>query len=161
MEATYPVLIDRLQFVTDSGGPGRYRGGTAMRKDVRLLTDGVVFSNLTDRQVSSPQGLFGGSGGPVGQTLRNPDTPNSASLHSKGTYGLDVSDVISTTLSGSGGYGPPEERDPDAVLRDVQDEYVSLDAARQTYKVSIHPDTMTIDAAETQRLRGTAKSNDN
>lgn len=154
VEATYPVLVDRLQFVTDSAGPGRFRGGVAMRKDVRLLSDEVVFSNLTDRQVTQPRGLFGGGGGPVGKTLLNPDSSNPVPLHSKGTYRLHERQVVSTTLSGSGGYGPPETRDPQAVLRDVLDDYVSIDAARDVYRVAISTDTMTIDPSETRRLRG-------
>ena len=160
VEATYPVMIDRIQFVTDSGGPGRYRGGTAMRKDVRVLTGDVVFSNLTDRQVTHPQGLLGGTGGPLGRTLRNPDSPAEETFHSKGTYRLRADDVVSTTLSGSGGYGIPEERDPDAVLRDVLDGYVSVDAAREIYKVDIDLDSMSLDFAKTNKLRGLGNTND-
>ena len=154
VEATYPVLVDRLQFVTDSAGPGRFRGGAAMRKDVRLLSDEVVFSNLTDRQVTQPQGLFGGGGGPVGKTIRNPDCLDSERLHSKGSYRLSERDVVSTTLSGSGGYGPPTERDPERVFHDVLDGFVSISAARDVYKVAIDSETMTLNATETQRLRG-------
>lgn len=160
VEATYPVLVDSLQFVTDSAGPGRFRGGAAMRKDVRLLSDEVVFSNLTDRQVTQPRGLFGGQGGPVGSTTRNPDSPGTETLHSKGSYRLSKSDVVSTTLSGSGGYGSPDTRDPQAVLRDVLDDYVSIDAARNVYKVAINPDTMSIDSSETSLLRKDKEQHD-
>ena len=160
VEATYPVLVDRLQFVTDSAGPGRFRGGAAMRKDVRLLSDEVVFSNLTDRQVTQPQGLFGGDGGPVGKTILNPDSPDQERLHSKGNYRLREREVVSTTLSGSGGYGLPETRDPRAVLRDVLDDYVSIEAARDVYRVAINPDTLTIDPSETRHLRGIKEEHD-
>ena len=160
VEATYPVLIDRLQFVTDSAGPGRFRGGAAMRKDVRLLSDEVVFSNLTDRQVTQPRGLFGGRGGPVGKTLRNPDSPDPETLHSKGTYPLKNGDVVSTTLSGSGGYGPPTQRDPQRVLQDVLDGFVSIAAARDVYKVAINPESMTLNHIETHRLRGISDQHD-
>ena len=131
-----------------------------MRKDVRLLSDEVVFSNLTDRQVTQPQGLFGGQGGPVGSTTRNPDSPDPEPLHSKGSYRLSRNDVVSTTLSGSGGCGSPETRDPQAVLRDVRDDYVSIDAARNVYKVAINPDTMSIDSSETRLLRGNKEQHD-
>ncbi len=160
VEATYPVLVDRLQFVTDSAGPGQFRGGAAMRKDIRLLSDEVVFSNLTDRQITQPQGLLGGQGGPVGSTSRNPDSVGTEPLHSKGSYRLSKSDVVSTTLSGSGGYGSPETRDPQAVLRDVLDDYVSIDAARNVYRVAINPDTMSIDSSETSLLRKNKEQHD-
>ena len=67
---------------------------------------------------------------------------------------------MSTTLSGSGGYGIPEERDPDAVLRDVLDGYVSVDAARDIYKVAIDLDSMSLDSAKTNKLRGLGNTND-
>ncbi len=153
VERTYPVLVERLQFVTDSGGPGKYRGGTAMRKDVRMLVGDAIFSNLTERQVFSPRGLFGGEGGPRGRTLLNPGGADERKLHSKGIYRLKAGDVVSTTLSGTGGYGSPLERDPEAVLRDVRDGFVSLDAAREQYGVVIDPNTRQVDKRETDRLR--------
>ena len=67
---------------------------------------------------------------------------------------------MSTTLSGSGGFGNPEERDPEAVLRDVVDGYVSPGAASEIYKVAIHPETLTLDSTKTDELRGLGRTND-
>jgi len=67
--------------------------------------------------------------------------------------------VLSTTLSGTGGYGFPLERDPEAVLRDVRDDFVSLDAAREQYGVTIDPHTRQVDKRATERLRRKRRKN--
>ena len=58
-------------------------------------------------------------------------------LGSKTTIDLEPGDVISIRTCGGGGYGPPEERDPERVLRDVLEGKVSVDGARDVYRVAI------------------------
>lgn len=55
--------------------------------------------------------------------------------------------------AGGGGYGDPFNRDPERVLEDVLDEKLSLVAARRDYAVAIDPRRLSIDYAETARLR--------
>jgi N-methylhydantoinase B len=67
-ETYNPVRIQRLEFIPDSSGAGQFRGGSGVRKDVEILVDGAVLTNLTDRQVSRPFGLHGGYPGAPGET---------------------------------------------------------------------------------------------
>ena len=60
---------------------------------------------------------------------------------------------MSYRTCGGGGYGPPEERDPNLVCRDVREGKVSLERAREIYKVAVDPQSWTADEAETERLR--------
>jgi N-methylhydantoinase B len=60
--------------------------------------------------------------------------------------------VISFQQSGAGGYGDPFARDPQAVLEDVLDDYVSIEAAREHYGVVIVDER--VDEAATAALRG-------
>ena len=60
------------------------------------------------------------------------------------TIQLKADDVVSYRTAGGGGYGPAEDRDPDAVLRDVRDGKVSLERARQIYGVIVDPETWTV-----------------
>ncbi len=136
-EARNPILVERFELVKDSGGAGRTRGGLAVRKDVRMLADGVTFSNLTDRQVFPPYGLDGGLPGSLGATVLNPDTDQEEKLESKGTYTLKKNDVVSFLCSGSGGFGSPLERDRDKVLEDIREERVSPEAAKEFYKLTL------------------------
>jgi N-methylhydantoinase B len=136
-EARNPIVVERLELVPDSGGAGRTRGGLGLRKDIRVLADDVVLSNLTDRQRFQPYGLAGGSPGRLGETVLNPGTPGERQIHSKDVVELRRGDVVSFRCSGSGGFGPPLERPRELVLADVEEGLVSAAAAREIYDVQV------------------------
>ncbi len=61
-------------------------------------------------------------------------------------------DIIFVVLSGGGaGVGRPEERDPEAVRMDVKNELVSLEMAKNKYKIVLKPDTLEIDYEAPER----------
>ena len=64
--------------------------------------------------------------------------------------------IIATFKGGGGGWGNPLARDPQKVLDDVLDEFISLDSAERDYGVVIQPDSMAIDTEETLRRRAVA-----
>jgi len=132
-EARNPIRIERHELIEDSGGAGRFRGGLGVRKDVRVLADDVVLSNLTDRHVFAPYGLRGGAEGLLGEIVLNPDTARERKLHSKESVRLQSGDVVSFRGSGSGGVGDPRERPREVVERDVREGVVTRDAARRVY----------------------------
>ncbi|MBM3679515.1 MAG: hydantoinase B/oxoprolinase family protein, partial [Actinobacteria bacterium] len=136
-EARNPIVVERLELVTDSGGAGRMRGGLGVRKDVRMLADDVVMSNLTDRQRIPPYGLDGGRPGAIGSTVLNPGREDERPIHSKDTVRLRQGDVVSFRCSGSGGFGDPGERSPEAVAEDVREGRISAEAARTHYGVEV------------------------
>jgi N-methylhydantoinase B len=152
-EANQPVLIERFELIRDSAGAGRHRGGTGIRRDLRLLLENGKLTNNTERHRFAPWGLFGGQPGRPGVTLINPGTPSERRIHSKASDVFDHGDVVSFQQSGAGGYGPPWERDPPAVLRDVLEDYVSIEGARRDYGVVIDPATRTVDEAATAAAR--------
>ena len=152
-EANQPVLIERFELIRDSAGPGRYRGGTGIRRDLRFFLEGGRLTNNTERHRFGPWGLFGGQPGRPGVTLVNPGTPAERRVHSKASDTVQPGDVVSFQQSGAGGYGPPWERDPQAVLRDVVEDYVSIEGARRDYGVVIDGATMTVDDAATRDAR--------
>ncbi len=152
LETNYPLRIERFEIVRDSAGSGQFRGGCAIRRDVRVLEDHIQFSNLTDRHLYPPFGLFEGEPGSTGITILNPG-PNEQVLHSKGCYELKSGDLVSQTLAGAGGYGDPLKRDIEAVRLDVTGEYVSVEAAREKYGVVVDPTTKEVDIKETLNHR--------
>jgi N-methylhydantoinase B len=153
-EARHPIVVERFELIRDSGGPGRFRGGSGVRRDLRFLAEDGKLTNLTDRQAFPPWGLFGGRPGARGRTLINPG-PGEQVVHGKESRDFRYGDVISFQQSGAGGYGDPLERDPARVLEDVLDEYVSPEAARREYGVVILGDggDLRVDPAATERLR--------
>jgi len=148
-----PVIVERVELVQDSAGPGKFRGGSAMRKDLRLLADNANFYNVGDRAKFQPFGLFGGKAGALGRTVLNPGAKDERELSSKGTYRLRAGDVISWRTAGAGGSSDPLQRDPQAVLDDVLDGFVSVAAAAANYGVVVTGSPPGVDPGETQRLR--------
>ncbi len=62
-------------------------------------------------------------------------------------------DMVSLITGGGGGWGDPAERAPGLVLRDVVNEYVTPEVAREVYRVEIDTETMEVDAEATKKLR--------
>jgi N-methylhydantoinase B len=151
-ESNYPVRILRYELVEDSEGAGKYRGGLGLRRDYLFFDHEVSFTVLADRDRWGPWGLFGGLPGRKASYILNPDGEG-VELGSKITLELKPGQVISYRTCGGGGYGPPTERDPQLVLRDVREGKVSLARARQLYRVAIDPDTWQVDELETAKLR--------
>jgi N-methylhydantoinase B len=83
----------------------------------------------------------------------NPDT-EAVELSSKETVELKPGDVISFRTCGGGGYGPPQERDLQLVLSDVRNGKVSVQRAREVYRVAIDVQKLEVDGIETAKLRG-------
>ncbi len=103
MEFALPVMIERYELRSGSGGRGAHRGGLGVRRDMRLLTPAQV-TLLTDRRKLSPYGLAGGRPGRRG---RNRIAKNGRwkDIPSKGTVAVDAGDVISISTPGGGGWG--------------------------------------------------------
>ena len=134
-ELNYPVRIDRLGLVEDSEGAGRFRGGLGLRKDYRFDLH-TTFTVLADRDKAGPWGAFGGLDGRVAEYVHVRDGVETR-LSAKTTLDLVPGDVISVRTCGGGGYGPPEERDAERVLRDVLEGKISAERARDVYRVAI------------------------
>jgi N-methylhydantoinase B len=148
-ELNYPVRIDALALVENSEGPGRFRGGLGLRKDYRFDLH-TTFTVLADRDKAGPHGVFGGHAGRVAEYVHVRDGVETR-LPSKTTIDLVPGDVISIRTCGGGGYGPPEERDPERVLRDVLEGKISAERARELYRVAIAG--RRVDHDETEELR--------
>jgi len=157
-EIEHPVMIERYGFIPDSGGAGRYRGGLSLRRDIRFLTD-ATWARYSDRQKFSPQGIFGSKEGTKGELILNPGTPEERKQKSKGVSELKAGDLLSIRLPGSGGYGPPWERNPEIVRWDVVNGKVSLESARRDYLVVLSED-LTVNERETEALRSKAKADE-
>jgi N-methylhydantoinase B/oxoprolinase/acetone carboxylase alpha subunit len=69
-------------------------------------------------------------------------------------YQIRNGDLLVKTSGGGSGVGDPRERDPEKVLNDVIDEFISLDVAEKIYRVAIDPITMEINWEKTRTLRG-------
>jgi N-methylhydantoinase B len=117
IEAAFPVRFLQYGFVADSGGEGRHRGGLGSIREFQFLADNGVLSIRSDRRRHPPYGLAGGGPGAASGNWLNPDT-DAVVLSSKGTWAIKYGDVVRHVTAGGGGYGPSEERDPNARQQD-------------------------------------------
>ena len=138
-EADFPIIIERYGFVPDSGGPGEFRGGLAIERVWRTLTDETILSVRSDRQVHRPYGLHGGShGGPSANVIS--DGGGSRSFPPMFAVEIERDTRYHHRTAGGGGWGDPLARDCNAVLRDVIAEKISREAALADYGVVLNDD---------------------
>jgi N-methylhydantoinase B len=138
VELEYPLRVERYELRADSGGAGRHRGGLGLRRDVRYLSGDGYFTNRSDAQKFPPLGVLGGAAGaPSRHRLIRADGAV-VPLPSKATnLTIAAGDLVSLETAGGGGWGPPAERDPTLVRRDVLDGKVSVEAAREVYGLAV------------------------
>ena len=154
LEREYPLLVERYQLRTDSGGPGRYRGGLGIQRDIRVLHDGVTFSGLADRQELPPWGLHGGGAGAAGRfVLRRRDGTETRLTSKVSNVALEKEDLISVQTPGAGGFGSPHERDVRLILKDVIEGKVTAAAALEDYGVVLAADGRAVDEVTARHRR--------
>lgn len=134
MEMEFPYMVVQYKLVCDSGGPGKYRGGLSMMKDIQVLGHDSQFTIKADRQKTPPWGIFGGKPGLPGMIIKNPGSKNSEVIDSKksGTT-LESGSILRCQMPGAGGYGDPKERDRLLVLYDLEEGYISKESAIRDY----------------------------
>ncbi len=137
LEHAFPLLVERCEFVPDSGGAGRFRGGLGLRRHLRVLDHEATFSAHGDRHRKPARGAAGGLPGAPGAYLVNPGSEREQRLPSK-VSGVRVApgDVLAIQTPGGGGYGSPAERDPRRVLAELRDGLLSRAAAESLYGLS-------------------------
>ena len=150
-ETEFPMRIVRFDVRADSGGPGKFRGGLGCTREYQLLEDAAVRVRGKGEMRSKvpPWGVFGGKPARTGSIAVNgvevPETAREAVVQ--------PSDIVRVNMNAGGGYGNPLDRDPELVLGDVLDGYVTLHGARDDYGVVIDSNSLTIDTKATRSLR--------
>lgn len=166
-ERASPILTQEYQALIDSAGPGKWRGGVGVVKSTQILdVENTVISYICDRERSVVWGVQGGLPGlPHGITLKRAGEAEGTWLGAAfSDEPVSKGDSFSRPTSGGGGFGDPLERDPEAVLQDVMDEYVSLYRAERDYGVVlkvIDEDLLDyeVDAAATAKARAFIRDN--
>ena len=147
VENEMPFLVRRFGLVTDSFGPGTYRGGAALHIEIESRELDATFSvRGCDRFTFQPWGVAGGEAGHCGQGQRNGEAISLIELQKLGR-----GDTLYLRSPAGGGYGNPFLRDPAAVLGDVIDGLLTVDAARRDYGVVIADGAVDAQATQTAR----------
>ncbi|MGA4989216.1 hydantoinase B/oxoprolinase family protein [Nonomuraea bangladeshensis] len=133
VESRCPLVVESIETIPDSGGPGRWRGGLGSRTVYRFLADCHV-TTRGDRLRLPPPGRDGGLPGRLGGFYRRHLDGRMERLASKVNnvrFAAGEAFVVETT--GGGGLGPPAERDPAAVRADLAAGRVTARGAAEDY----------------------------
>jgi N-methylhydantoinase B len=146
------IVLRRFHLVEDSAGPGRWRGGHAVRLDLQVLRpEGLITARGMERLRFAPWGVGGGRAGATGRAVLNPGAPAERVLPKIDLLALEPGDVLSVQTPGGGGHGNPLERPGAEVLADVAAGLVSVAHARLAYGVVVSSGA--VDQAATASLR--------
>ncbi len=153
IESTSPLFVRQKAFVPDSGGAGRFQGGAGQAISVQVLSPHpAVLSCMYDKVKAPPFGLAGGRPGrPTRIRVTGPGGTRYPDPKEKTR--IAPGEEVTLELAGGGGFGPPAERDPALVLRDVAAGLVSREAAREVYRVVVDGEPPRLDEAATAALR--------
>ncbi|WP_188193034.1 hydantoinase B/oxoprolinase family protein [Nonomuraea sp. SYSU D8015] len=133
VESRCPLIVESIETIPDSGGPGRFRGGLGSRTVYRFLADCHV-TTRGDRLRLPPPGRDGGLPGRVGGFFKRHLDGTVERLASKVNnvrFAAGEAFIVETT--GGAGLGPPSERDPAAVLADLEAGRVTPRGAAEDY----------------------------
>jgi N-methylhydantoinase B len=136
IESEVPLRCVQWQLNDKPVGHGRFRGGKGTTREWEYLVDGYI-SSEADAQLRPMWGMAGGLGGHPGEMWVDAGGPGAVKLSSKLPGRPTRQGERYRLMSGNGGgVGPPTERDPELVLADWLDDFVSLEEAREVYLVA-------------------------
>jgi N-methylhydantoinase B len=152
VEVRCPLIVEEVEYIANSGGPGRWRGGLGTRTVFRLLADAYV-TTRGDRLETGPRGRDGGSPGVTGAFRKRTLAGDTVVLNSKVNNELFLAgEKFIVETSGGGGIGNPFERPVESVVDDVAAARITVEGARSAYGVIITSDGE-IDHAATDARR--------
>ena len=146
------ILIHRYGLREDSGGPGRYRGGTGIELELETRSPyTTITARNMERYLFPPPGRLGGWPGTTGYTTLDPGGAGERDVGKIDVLHLEPGERLRIGTQGGGGLGDPLERDPRAVLEDVRNGIVSPATAERAYGVVIDGERLDPDATRTRR----------
>ena len=158
-EHKVPIVIRENRVRTDGEGPGKFCGAPGNVLEYGPLHDRMEIYFVNDGIKHPPRGVLGGGEAEgLGLTRITQDGERVDERAAPGFIALEPGEWLVPESCGGAGYGNPAERDPEAVLHDVVERYVTVERARRVYSVVIEgdaesPDSLRVNLDETSALR--------
>lgn len=154
LDSVFPVRVVRYAINPDTGGPGRWRGGCGLIRELEVLAPEAMVSMRIDSVEHPPWGVAGGHAAGTGRCIVNPGRPDERILRplSDGNI-VKRGDVVRVETGGGGGWGHPFDREVERVLADVRGGFVSRAPAEEHYGVVLADDGASVDVAATAKCR--------
>jgi N-methylhydantoinase B len=133
LETAMPLRVESKALRPDPGGAGKCRGGLGQVFEVVSTSEAPLTIRAEHGKLkTAPRGFRGGRDGAAGSV-----TLNGKSIPDKLPVILNRDDRLRLEIPGSGGMYAPQDRDPEAVLRDLETGLISADAAARDYKMQV------------------------
>ncbi len=156
-ESLFPHIQWSRDYRTDSGGAGQWRGICGSHYEKEVLVPSTVYTYVVGMKYPMVGIAGGANGAPNEMILRFGSDDPFRVAHTADHVPMAAGDRVMYDYGGGGGWGDPLDRDPQAVLDDVIDEYVSVEGAERDYGVvlrgSLDDLTLAVDDAATSKLR--------
>ncbi len=157
-EQQTPHVLVKHEYLRDSAGAGRWRGGLGVETVIEIGSDDTQVVIFGDGDVEPAFGLAGGGNGSLNSiTLRYPDEDDRHPLSLDLITGVPKGTVYRQLAGGGGGYGDPRERPAQTVAGEVRNGVISPNAAKDHYGVVVDKQTLLLDEQATARLRAQGK----
>ena len=148
------VLICHYGLRPNSGGAGRFRGGTGI--EIEFETSAAyttVTSRCMERYIFPPPGRLGGLPGATGYTLFRSAGDGERDIGKIDVVHMNPGDRLFIGTQGGGGFGDPLERPAPEVVEDVANGLVSAEVAERDYGVVLDSGQALDEAATKMRRR--------
>jgi N-methylhydantoinase B len=153
LESYYPITVLEYGSLIDSGGAGFHRGGNAVHKVYRFERDGEIAIH-DDRDRSQPWGILGGLPGASSKKKLIRTDGTQENLPSKiSRVPVRKGDILIYKTAGGGGWRDPLTRPAEKVQKDVRNNLVSIEKARNDYGVVLNEKDLSVNASATEKLR--------
>jgi N-methylhydantoinase B len=161
-ESLFPHVQWSRDYRTDSGGAGQWRGLCGSHYEKEVLVDAKVYTYVVGMKYPMP-GICGGKpGAPNEMIIRYGSDDPYRVKHTADWVPVSAGERVMYDYGGGGGWGDPLEREPQAVLDDVLDEYVSVEGASREYGVvltgSLEDLTLAVDETATTARRASRRT---
>jgi N-methylhydantoinase B len=157
-EQQTPHRLIRHEYLSDSAGPGQWRGGLGVETVFEIGSDDTQVVVFGDGDVEPPFGLHGGGDGSLNSIrLRYPGGREYAARSLDLITGVPKGTVYRQLAGGGGGYGNPKDRPAELVAREVRNGIISVQAARDIYGVVVDKETGRVDDGQTSHLRARSR----
>lgn len=133
-EQQTPHLILKHEYLTNSGGVGKWRGGLGIETIIKMGGENTKMVVFGDGDVEPNYGLFGGKGSVLNSiSLTYPDGKEHVPMSKDIVEGIPDGTVYKQVAGGGGGYGNPKDRDRNAVKWDLRNEVITKEQAVNEY----------------------------
>ena len=153
-EQQTPHRLIKHEYLRDSAGAGRWRGGLGVETIFEIGSADTQLVVFGDGDVEPAFGVRGGAAGTLNSIwLQYPDGAKKAPRSLDLITAVPQGTVYYQLAGGGGGYGDPHLRSSALVAAEVRNGIISLQVAREIYGVAVDSETFAVDEEATRKLR--------